>query len=52
MPRSKTITLDEKTGKLYLITAEFGAAPPPEPGQKYARAPMVPGTFSILTVGK
>lgn len=52
LPRAKTLTLDEKTGKVYLITAEFGAAPPPEPGQKYARAPMVPGTFSIIAVGK
>jgi DNA-binding beta-propeller fold protein YncE len=52
MPRAKTLTLDAKTNKLYLISAEFGAAPPVEPGQKPARPPMVPGSFSILTVGK
>jgi hypothetical protein len=46
------MTLDAKTGHLLLISAEFGAAPPPVPGQKYSRAPMVPGTFSILVVGK
>jgi hypothetical protein len=52
MPRAKTITLDPKTNKLYLITAEFGPAPAAEPGQKPGRAPMIPGTFSILVVGQ
>jgi len=52
MPRAKTLTLDPKTNKLYLITAEFGPAPVAEPGQKPGRPPMVPGTFSILVVGK
>jgi YVTN family beta-propeller protein len=52
MPRAKTLTLDTKTNKLFLISAEFGPVPAAEPGQKPGRAPMVPGTFSILTVGK
>lgn len=51
-PRAKTLTLDKKTNKLFLITAEFGPAPPPEPGQRFSRAPMVPDTFSIMVVGK
>jgi DNA-binding beta-propeller fold protein YncE len=51
-PRTKTITLDSKTGHLFLITAEFGPAPPPQPGQRYSRPPMVPGTFEILVVGR
>lgn len=51
--RAKTLTLDTKTGKLFLVTAEFGPAPAPAtPGARPGRAPMVPGTFSILTVGK
>jgi hypothetical protein len=85
--RAKTITLDAKTGNLYLITAEYGAAPappaaaaaapaPPAPAGAMApaagagaaqagappagapmrmrapRAPMIPGTFKILVVGK
>lgn len=54
--RAKTITLDPKTGHLFLITAEYG--PPPadaaasaRPGRP-ARGPIVPGSFSILEFGK
>ncbi len=80
--RAKTITLDAKTGNLYLITAEYGAAPAPAApaaapaaaapagamapaaagaappaggrpaGMRAPRAPMIPGTFKILVVGK
>jgi len=51
--RAKTLTLDSKTGNILLITAEFGVAPPPAaPGGRPSRPPMVPGTFSIVVVGK
>ena len=50
--RAKTLTLDPKTGKIFLISAEFGEAPPVAPGQRYSRPPMVPNTFQIITVGK
>ena len=50
--RSKTLTLDEKTGKIFSETAEFGPAPAPQPGQRYSRAPMIPDTFQIVVVGK
>jgi YVTN family beta-propeller protein len=52
LPRAKTLTLDRKTNRLLLITAEF--TPPPEtpPGGRPARGQMVPDTFSILVVGK
>lgn len=50
--RAKTLTLDAKTGHILLITAEFGPAPAPQPGQRYARAPMIPDTFQIVVVGK
>ncbi len=52
MPRAKTLTLDSKTNKLLLITAEFGAAPAPAAGGRPGRPQMVPDTFSILVVGK
>jgi DNA-binding beta-propeller fold protein YncE len=53
MPSAKTMTIDTKTGHVLLIGAEFGAAPPPEaPGGRPRRGPLVPGSFTILEVGK
>ncbi len=54
MPGAKTLSLDSKTGKILLITAEYGPAPttPPPGGRFGGRGPMVPGSFSILVVGK
>jgi DNA-binding beta-propeller fold protein YncE len=50
--RAKTLTLDSKTGKIFLITAEYTPAPPAEPGQRPGRPTMVPDSFMIITVGK
>jgi len=51
--RAKTLTLDEKTGHILLITAEFGPAPAgADANGRPARPPMVPGTFEIVVVGK
>jgi DNA-binding beta-propeller fold protein YncE len=52
LPRAKTLTLDTKTSRVVLITAEFAAPPPAPPGERPARGQMVPDTFSILVVGK
>lgn len=53
VPGAKTMTIDAKTGRIFLIAAEFGA---PEPAAsadgRPKRGPMVPGSFSILVVGK
>jgi hypothetical protein len=61
--RAKVLTLDTKTNRILTITAEFGpvpAAPPqapaPPPGvpawMRGPRAPMIPGSFQILVIGK
>ncbi len=51
--RARTLTLDTKTNRIITVTAEFGPAPAPAAaGQRPARAPMLPGTFSIVTIGK
>ena len=55
---AKTLTLDAKTNHILLIAAEYGpapVAPAPAPGTPPARprrGPMLPGSFSILVVGK
>ena len=62
MPGAKTMTIDSKTGKVYLIAAEYVAAPapaagvtqpaPPQGGRRGGRRPVVPGSFSIVEVSK
>jgi DNA-binding beta-propeller fold protein YncE len=52
---AKTLALDTKTNHLLSMTAEFGPPPAnasPGPAGRPARGPMVPGSFSILMVGK
>jgi uncharacterized protein YjiK len=51
---AKTMTFDSKTGHIFLIAAEYGAAPAPPPagGRGGGRGPMLPDSFSILVAGK
>jgi len=56
--RARTLTLDTKTNKLFLMTGEYGppvaqpAPPPGTPARPSRPGPMVPGSFSIIVVGK
>ena len=53
MPSAKTLTLDTKTNHILLIGAEFTPPPTPPPaGGRPGRGQIVPGSFSILVVGK
>ena len=53
IPSAKTLTLDAKTNRVLLIGGEFPPAPPRPPGGGQGNPnPMVPGSFSILVVGK
>ena len=49
-PGARTMALDLKTHKLFLITADRTTSPAPA-GQT-ARAEVVPGTFRVLVVGR
>lgn len=49
---ARTMTLDPKTHKAYLITAEFGPPPAPTAERPHPRPSIVPGTFTLLIVGK
>ena len=53
MSGGKTLAMDTKLHRAIVIAAEFGpaASPPPEGGRR-GRRPMVPGSFTILMVGK
>jgi DNA-binding beta-propeller fold protein YncE len=54
MLSAKTMTIDSKTGHILLIGAEFGPPAPeetPTTGRR-RRGPLVPGSFTIIEVGK
>jgi hypothetical protein len=54
LPGAKTLTLDAKTNHVLTMTTEFAPAAPGTPAGPtgLARGPMIPGSFSILMVGK
>jgi hypothetical protein len=55
MKGAKTLALDTRTNHIFTETAEFQPAPPnaaPGPGGRPARGPMVPGSFTVLMVGR
>jgi DNA-binding beta-propeller fold protein YncE len=58
---ARTSALDARTGHVFLVTADRKPAPPQAPGAagsaaqpapRWGRVPMVPGSFTILEVGK
>lgn len=52
LPGARTMALDRKTGRVYLPVADVGSAPEPTPDNPRPRPHMIPGTFSVLVVGK
>ena len=49
---ARTLALDERTGRVYTVTAEYGPAPAPTPERPRPRPAMVPGTFTLLVIEK
>lgn len=49
---ARTMALDEATGNVYLITAQFGERPAPTADNPRPRPPMVPGSFTLLIFGR
>jgi DNA-binding beta-propeller fold protein YncE len=52
---AKTLTLDSRTGHIFLIAADYGPVPadaPPLSNGRIARGPMLPDSFKILEVGR
>lgn len=50
--RARTMALDTKNHQVYLVTAEFGAAPAPTAQQPRPRPPMLPNSFTLLVVSR
>ena len=45
---ARTMSYDESTGKVYLVTSKFA---PPDPANPKGRQTPIPGTFTVLVVG-
>ena len=53
MNGARTIAFDSKTGHLFAMSVERGPAPAPPPaGGRGGQAPVIPGTFTVLKIGK
>src|SRR6266478_5440894 len=53
MNGARTITFDSKTNHIFAMSQERGPAPPPPPGGgRGAQGTPVPGSFTILMIGK
>jgi DNA-binding beta-propeller fold protein YncE len=50
--RARTMSLDPKTHRIYLSTAEFGKTPEPTKENQRPRPPMVKDSFTILILGR
>jgi YVTN family beta-propeller protein len=48
--RARTMALDERTHRIYTVTADFGTAPAPTADNPRPRPPMVPGSFVVLVL--
>jgi len=46
------MALDPDTGKVYVVTADFGPRPAATPENPRPRPSLVPGSFVVMVVGK
>ncbi|MGO9437862.1 MAG: YncE family protein [Terracidiphilus sp.] len=49
---ARTMAYDPVTDRVYLVTAEFGPRPAATPENPRPRPPMIPGTFTVIVVGR
>lgn len=47
---ARTMALDARSHRVYLVTAEFGAAPEATPEHPHPRPPIKPGSFRLLVL--
>lgn len=51
-PGARTMTLDEKTHNVYMVTAKFGPPPAPTADNPHPRRSILPDSFVVLVFGK
>jgi YVTN family beta-propeller protein len=51
-PGARTMALDEKSHRVFLVTANFGPPPAATPEHPHPRGPILPGSFVLLVYGE
>jgi len=49
---ARTMTYDSAADRIYLVSAEFGPRPAPTPENPRPRPAIVPGSFTVIVVGR
>ena len=49
---ARTMALDQKTGRVYTVSAKFGPLPAPTPDRPHPRATIEPGSAKLYILGK
>lgn len=49
---ARTMAYDSATDRIYLVTADFGPRPAATPDNPRPRPPMIPGSFTVIVVGR
>jgi hypothetical protein len=52
MNGARTLTLDSKTGRLFVMSVEREPAPAPAPGGRPQFGRAIPGSFTIVMIGR
>jgi YVTN family beta-propeller protein len=52
MKGARTMAFDPSTGKIYTVTAKFGATPPATAATPHPRPSIVPDSFTVLVIGQ
>ena len=47
---ARTMEIDLVSHRVFTVTADFGPAPAPTPGQRPSRPPVIPGSFALLVL--
>ena len=50
--RARTMTYDPTEDRIYTVTAQFGPAPAATADNPRPRPPVIPGTFTVLVIGR
>lgn len=49
---ARTMAYDPVTDRIYVVTAEFGPKPAATPENPRPRAPVLPGSFTVIVIGR